>query len=116
MLAEPCRPLLAAERAHERGLRLRRLRLGALVGDAVVADHRRREADELARIARVRDRLLVAGHARRKDGLAERAPRGRDGAAAEDRAVLQDEVTGVHASSTSRPSAIVLTTRPRRVS
>ena len=58
------RPLLAAERAHERRLRVRLGRLAALVGDAVVADHRRREADELARVARVGDGLLVAGHAR----------------------------------------------------
>ena len=51
------------------------VRLGAPLGDAVVADHRRREADELLGVARVGDRLLVAGHRGREDGLAERDAR-----------------------------------------
>ena len=60
-----------ASRISDRA-RVRPLRLGALVGDAVVADHRRREADELLRVARVGDDLLVAGHRGREDRLAER--------------------------------------------
>ena len=42
------------------------------VGDAVVPDHRRREADELLGVARVGDDLLVAGHRGREHRLADR--------------------------------------------
>ena len=90
----------------------------ALVGDAVVADHRRREADELLRVARIGDRLLVAGHPGREDGLAEGDAVGGDRAAAEDRAVLEQEVARLvtHAGRTTRPSATVFTTRRASVS
>ena len=47
------------------------------VGDAVVADHRRGEADDLAAEARVGDDLLVAGHRGREDRLAETRARAR---------------------------------------
>ena len=70
----------------------------ALVGDAVVADHRRREADELILEARVGDRLLVAGHAGREDGLAERVAVGADRLAVPDRAVREREVA--HSNAT----------------
>ena len=60
-------------------------RLRALVGDAVVADHRRGEADDLPDVARIGDRLLVAAHRGREDGLAEGAAVRRDRLAAEDR-------------------------------
>src|SRR5437763_17020674 len=61
---------------------LRRLRTGS--GDAVVPDHGSGEADELARVARVGDGLLVAGHRRREGRLAERERRRTDTPASED--------------------------------
>ena len=79
----------------------------ARVGDAVVADHRRREADELLGVARVGDGLLVAGHRRREDRLAEGDPLRGDRLAVEDRAVLEQQVAA-HAANTTLPSAIVL--------
>src|SRR5262245_57079750 len=90
-------------------------RLGARRSDAVVPDHRRREADDLVRVARVGDDLLVAGHRRREDGLAERVAVGADGLAAEDRPVLEEQ-EAVHDSCTSLPAAIVARTRPRSFS
>ena len=74
---EPVRPLGPARLAHHDAAHVRRPRLAALVGDAVVADHRRREAEDLLGVARVGDDLLVAGHRRREDGLAERDARRR---------------------------------------
>ena len=71
--------------------RVRLARLRPLVGDAVVADHRRREADELLREARIGHGFLVARHAGREDRLAAREALGADRVAAEDRAVLQRE-------------------------
>ena len=91
-------------------------RFAALLGDPVVAHHRRREADELPGVARIGDRLLVAGHAGREHGLAEGDAVDRDGAAAEHRSVLEEEIAAAHASNTSRPSATVFTTRPCSVS
>ena len=64
VLVQPVRPLRAARLAHHDRRRVRAARLGARVGDAVVADHRRGEADELALEARVGRDLLVAGHRR----------------------------------------------------
>ena len=61
------------------------------VGDAVVADHRRGEADDLAAEARVGRDLLVAGHRGREDRLAERRRRRADALAAKDGAVLENE-------------------------
>ena len=90
-LVQPVRPRRPARLAHERRARVRPLRLGARGRDAVVADHRRGEADELLGVARVGDDLLVARHRRREDGLAERAARRRDRLAFEDRAVLEHE-------------------------
>ena len=70
-LVQPVRPLGPARLAHHDGARVRPRRLGAVLGDAVVADHRRGEADDLPAEARVGDDLLVAGHRGREDGLAE---------------------------------------------
>ena len=70
-LAQPVRPRGPARLAHHDAARVRPRRLGARLGDAVVADHRRGEADDLLRVARVGDDLLVAGHRGREDGLAE---------------------------------------------
>ena len=105
MLLQPVRPLRPARLAHQHRLRVRAGRLGPAGGDAVVADHRRREADELLGEARVGDGLLVAGHRGREDGLAEGDARGADGLAAEDRPVLERE-EGAH-PWTTRPSATV---------
>ncbi len=76
-LEQPVGPRGPARLAHEDGARVRARRLRARLVDAVVADHRRREADELLREARVGDDLLVAGHRGREDGLAAREARPR---------------------------------------
>ena len=88
---EPARPLLAGGLAHEHRPRVRRGRLGARGRDAVVPDHRCREADELLRIARVGDDLLVARHRGREDRLPEGDIVGADRPAVEDRPVFEDE-------------------------
>ena len=113
---QPLRPGVAAAAAHQRRLDPGLRRLEPRVVDAVVADHRRREGDELAREARVGDRLLVAGHRGREDGLAEGDAGGADRAGREDGAVLEGEIAVAHAAYTTRPSAIVLTTVPVSVS
>ena len=105
VLAEPIRPLRPARLAHEHRARVRRRRLGALVGDAVVADHRRGEADELILEARIGDRLLVAGHAGREDSLAERVALGADRLAVPDRAVFKREVA--HSNATFPPASVI---------
>ena len=79
--------------------------------DAVVPDHRRREADDLLGEARVGDDLLVAGHRRGEDGLAEGEALSADRLTAEDRPVLEDEEAG-HASNTVLPAATVMRTFP----
>ena len=63
--------------------------------DAVVADHRRGEADELLGEAGVGDGLLVAGHGGGEDRLAEGDAGCADGLAVEDRAVLEGQ-EGAH--------------------
>src|SRR3954451_9140155 len=93
---------------------MRPRRLAPSRRDAVVADHRRREDDELLRVARVGDDLLVAGHRSREDGLAEREALRSDRLASENRAVLEREET-VHASYTTFPAATVIRTRPSSV-
>src|SRR5690348_10156122 len=91
-LTEPVRPLRPASLAHQHRARVRAHRLAPLLGDPVVADHRGREADELVLEARVGDRLLVARHAGREDGLAERVALRADRLAGPDRAVSEREV------------------------
>ena len=66
----PVRRVVARLVAEQRG-GLHAARLGDVVLDAVVADHRRREGEYLAREARIGERLLVAGHGGREDGLAD---------------------------------------------
>src|SRR5690606_14527057 len=61
-----------------------------LAGDARVADVRRRHDDDLPRVARVGDRLLVAGHAGREDDLTEALADGAVGDALVAAAVLED--------------------------
>src|SRR5262249_47978223 len=62
------------------------------------------------------DGLLVARHPGREDGLAEGDTGCGHRTAAEHGAVLENHVAGDHASNTSRPSATVFRTRPRRLS
>ena len=90
-------------------------RLGPALGDAVVPDHRRREAHELLGEARVGDDLLVTGHRGGEDRFADGEALGPDGVAAEDRAVLECEEAG-HAEYASLPAAIVARTFPFTVS
>ena len=111
--------LVAEQRAH---LGARRL-LGCGL-DAVVADHRGREAEQLAVEARIGERLLVAGHARREDGLADGAGRRTDADRREDRAVREVQGSRSHAATVAFrwatwPAASVsrqrpVTSRPRK--
>src|SRR5690606_32546095 len=59
--------------AHDEARDPDALRLGVFLVDARVADVRRRHDDDLPGVARIRQGLLVAGHAGREDGLAEGA-------------------------------------------
>ena len=68
--------------------------LRVLVVDAGVADLRGGHDDDLAVVARVGERLLVAGHAGVEDGLAEGLADGAVGLAAEGAAVLEHEQGG----------------------
>ena len=65
--------------AHDRRAGVDAVRLHGLLGDAVVADHRVGEGDELPRVRGVGDGLLVAGHRGVEDDLADgaRGPRRR---------------------------------------
>ncbi len=112
--ASHARPLRPPRLAHDDAAHVDAVRLAAVVGDAVVADHRRREAEDLLGVARVGDELLVAGHRGREDGLAEGDALGAHRPAGEDLAVLEDERAG-HASCTTRPAAIVSLTLPLSV-
>ena len=104
--------LVAEQRAR---LHARRLQRGLL--DAVVADHRRGEAEELAVEARIGERLLVAGHPRREHGLADGAGLGADGRRRPARAVGEVEGSRGHAATGARrcatwPEATVSRQRP----
>ena len=88
--------------------------LEALVRDAVVSDHGSGEADDLLRVARVSDDLLVAAHGRGEDGLAVGDPRRANGPPPQDGAVLEDDEVP-HAEYAVRPAAIVSATVPCRV-
>ncbi len=57
------------ELSHDHAGHLRTRRLRVVRVDAVVADHRRREHDDLAAIGGVGEHLLVAGHVRREHDL-----------------------------------------------
>ena len=69
--------------------------LGVLVVHAGVADVRRGHDDDLPVVGRVRQRLLVAGHAGGEDDLAERGAGGAVRAATIGSAVLEDERCGL---------------------
>ena len=93
VLAQPVRPRGTLRLAHDDALHVGAGRLRAALADPVVADHRSREAQDLLRVARVGDELLVAGHRGREDGLAEGHSLGADRLTAEDRPVLECEVS-----------------------
>ena len=90
-LAQP-RGELGPRVAHDDALALDPVGLHPRLVDAVRPDQRIREAEHLRDVARVGDRLLVAGHRGREAGLARRDAVGADGDAREDGAVLEDEV------------------------
>ena len=114
-------------RAHDHRARPDAIGLHRLLADAVVADVRIGERDDLPGEARVGDRLLIARHAGREDDLAG----GRTGRAHRDaveaRAVLEQDVrrgAAAHAGTLSSvdrsryataPAATVSSTRPRSV-
>ena len=81
-------------RVHVGGLHVRRL-------DAVVAHHRVGEDDDLAAVAGVGDRLLVAGHGGVEHDLAPAVLECADEVAVEALAVLQQQVAGRRAHLTS---------------
>src|SRR5581483_3067279 len=110
-LVQPVGPLGTASLAHEDRLRVHAPRLRARLGDAVVADHRRREADDLLREARIGDGLLVAAHTGGEHGLSGGEALRGDRLAAEDRSVLECEKAR-HASNATAPPAIVIATAP----
>ena len=100
-LMEPVGPRRPTRLAHHDRPRVRASRLAAAGRNAVVADHRRREDDDLLRVARVGDDLLVARHRGREDRLAERKALSRDRVAAENGPVLEDQEP-VHPRSPER--------------
>ena len=81
--------------AHHDRARVRRVGLHERLGDAVVADHRIRVGDDLAAVARVGQRLLVAGHRSVEDDLAGDRAGSAGGEAVEARAVLEQQVCGL---------------------
>ena len=110
VLGQPVCPLRAAGLAHDDGPHVWRCGLGAFRRDAVVAHHRRREAEDLPGIARVGDELLVAGHRGREDGLTERSAVRAHGLAGEEFPVLEQQSR--HPSCAIRPAATVMRTAP----
>src|ERR671923_823058 len=116
LAAQPVGPPRPASLTHDDGARVHAPRLRAYGRDAVVADHRRREGDDLLRVAGIGDDLLVTGHRRREDGLAEAGALRTDGLAPEQRPVLEEQEAGHAASYARRPAATVARTRPRSVS
>ena len=88
--------------AHDHGAGVDAVGLHRLGADAVVADERIGEGDDLARVGGVGDRLLVAGHRGVEDDLAGASldPRARAAElAVEARAVLEQDVAGLAARS-----------------
>ena len=117
-VGQPVEPARARRRARPRGRRAARMIAArawirsdsiASARDAVVADLRVGEGDQLAGVARVGHRLLVAGHRGREHDLADRV---RVGAARERRRSASRPRAGRRRSR--RSSA--LATRPRRAS
>src|SRR5690606_4495165 len=97
--------------------------LVVLIVDAGVADVRRGLDDDLPVVGRIRERLLVPGHGRGEDGLAEGLPHGAVGFAAERAAVLEDQDrlaalphrVAFPSSTVGRPCRNVATIRAGRV-
>ena len=85
--------VLAVDRgAHDRGARVDAVGLHRLRRDAVVADLRVGERDQLAGVARIGHRLLVAGHRGREHDLADRVRVGAAGEPVEAGPVLEQDV------------------------
>ena len=97
--------LAADERAHLHAVGLPHVAL-----HAVVADHRRRERQDLTREARVGEALLVAGHAGREHDLAQRQAGRRAGLAVERR----PSSSSTYAASCRAPRRRRAGTRPDR--
>src|SRR4029453_19094981 len=91
-----------------------RPRLRPRRGDAVVPDHRRREAHQLLRVARVGDDLLVARHRGGEDRFPEGDVLRADRATVEDRPVFENQEAR-HAEYASFPFATVSRILPLRV-
>ena len=115
------RVLAVDRRAHDQPARVDRVGLHRLGRDPVVADVRVGEGDDLAAVAGVGDRLLVARHRRVEDDLAGHGARRAARLAVEARAVLEEHVGGhaqaaLRANARSRyataPAATVSRTRP----
>jgi hypothetical protein len=106
--------------AHDHGPRVHPVGLHVVGGDAVVADQRIGEDDDLAGVARVAHGLLVAGHRGVEDDLAKADAASTDALAVEADAVLEQEVRAAHTAPSANvrsryataPSAIVIRTRP----
>src|SRR6266516_1475524 len=114
-LVQPVGPGRTARLPHQDRPRVRSRRLRPPLRDAVIADHRRGEAHELLREARVGDDLLVTGHRGREHRLTNCEAVRPDRLATEDGAVLERDETR-HAENTTRPAAIVVRTAPLTVS
>ena len=110
--------LVVARLVADQRRRLHAARLRGGVLDAVVADHGRREREQLPGVARIRERFLVARHRRREDGLADRGAGRADAHAGPGRAVLEVEADLAHAATraaaacATRPPASVSRQRP----
>src|SRR6185437_12939072 len=85
--------------------RVHAARLRPSLVDAVVADHRRREADELLGKARVGGDLLVPSHRRREDRFAAGEAVSADRLALEHGAVLEHK--RVHSCTTAPPASVI---------
>ena len=113
----PVRRVVARLVADQRG-GLHAARFGDIVLDPVVADHRRREGEDLTSEARIRERLLVAGHGGREYGLPHRRARGADAHPRPRRAVCEVQPDIAHAATPAlarcavRPPASVSRQRP----
>ena len=91
------RGVLAVDRlAHDDGARMDPVGLHRLRGDAVVADQRVGENDDLAGVAGIGHGLLVAGHRGVEDHLAETIDRCADQLAVEAGPVLQEQEARTH--------------------
>ena len=88
------RVLAVDRRAHDGRAGVDPVGLHRLRGDAVVADVRVREGDQLTRVAGVAHRLLIARHRGREDDLADGVRVGSAGQAVKARPVLEQHVGG----------------------